>query len=45
MTGVFELYGDPMQLYGEDLVLYSTPPVTPSSGAGIWLRRRRRIRR
>lgn len=41
MNGVFQLYGDPMQLYAEDLVLYLVPPVV-GSGAGGWLRRRRR---
>jgi hypothetical protein len=45
MTGVFQLYGDPMQLYGDNLVLYLVPPVVVPSGAGVLLRRRRRVRR
>lgn len=42
MSGTLELYGDALQLYADNLVLYAGgPPVTPS-GAGGWLRRRRR---
>ncbi len=41
MTGLFFLYGQPIQLYGEQLALYATPPPTPQGGGG-WLRRRRR---
>lgn len=42
MTGILELYGDALQLYADNLVLYDgLPPATPS-GAGGWLRRRRR---
>lgn len=39
--GAFQLYGDTMVLYTEDLVLYLTPPVV-SGGPLPWLRRRRR---
>lgn len=41
MNGVLQLYGDSLQIYADDVVLYLTPPVTPA-GSGGWLRRRRR---
>lgn len=41
MIGIFTLYGEQIELYGEPLALYLTPPVS-ASGAGVLLRRRRR---
>lgn len=42
MSGILQLYGDDLELYADNLVLYDgAPPVTPA-GSGGWLRRRRR---